>query len=296
MKRSNHPPTKIKSLPASISRRLTDISNDEQAFSDASPLYANALKESGYSEGLQYLAHRKTEVKDSKRKRQRKVIWFNPPYSRNIKTNVGYNFLRLVDERFPKGSTLHKIFNRNNLKVSYSCMQNVATIISQHNNKVRRNQQQDRSDRGETRKCNCRIKDQCPLEGECLTDNVVDKAVVTSGNDRKIYTGLTANSFKQRYYNHQQSMRHKEYETSTTLSKYIWTSKDANTEYNIEWKIHKRAAPYTCQSRRCNLCLAEKLAILQEDKGSSLNKRSELISKCRHENRFYLSNFLATVT
>ena len=90
-------------------------------------------------------------------------------------------------------------------------------------------------------------------------------------------------------------MRHKEYETSTTLSKYIWTLKDANTEYNVKWKIHKRAASYTSQSRRCNLCLAEKLAILQEDKGSSLKKRSELISKCRHENRFYLSNFLATV-
>ena len=39
------------------------------------------------------------------------------------KTNVDYNFLRLVDKHFPKGSTLHKIFNRNNLKVSFSCMQ-----------------------------------------------------------------------------------------------------------------------------------------------------------------------------
>ena len=41
------------------------------------------------------------------------------------------------------------------------------------NNKVRRNQQQHRSGRGETKKRNCRIKDQRPLEGECLTDNVV---------------------------------------------------------------------------------------------------------------------------
>ena len=148
------------------------ISSDEQAFSDASPLYVKALKEGGHSEGLQYLAHRKTEVKDSKRTGQRNVIWFNPPYSRNVKTTIGYNFLKLVDKHFSKGSTLHKIFNRNNLKVRYSCKQNVATIISQHNNKVRRNQQQDRSDRGETRKCNCRIKDQCPLEGEWMLHRV----------------------------------------------------------------------------------------------------------------------------
>ena len=45
-------------------------------------------------------------------------MWFNPPYNRNVKTNIGYNFLRLVDKHFPKGSTLHKIFNWNNLKVS----------------------------------------------------------------------------------------------------------------------------------------------------------------------------------
>ena len=36
-----------------------------------------------------------------------------------------------------------------------------------------------------------------------------------------------------------------------------------------QMEIHKRAAPYSCcQSRRCNLCLAEMLAILQEDKRS----------------------------
>ena len=52
-----------------------------------------------------------------------------------------------------------------------------------------------------------------------------------SGNDRKIYTGLTTNSFKQRYYNHQQSMKHKEYETSTTLSVKL-RDRDRSTETN----------------------------------------------------------------
>ena len=41
----------------------------------------------------------------------------------------------------------------------------------------------------------------------------------------------------------------------------------------------------------CNLCLAEKLEIIKADKKRSLNKRTELVSKCRHENRFYLCNF-----
>ena len=41
---------------------------------------------------------------------------------------------------------------------------------------------------------------------------------------------------------------------------------------------------------RCNLCLAEKLCILTADKSVLLNKRSELITKCRHENKFYAAN------
>ena len=41
----------------------------------------------------------------------------------------------------------------------------------------------------------------------------------------------------------------------------------------------------------CNLCLAEKLEIIKADKKRLLNKRTELVSKCRHENRFYLCNF-----
>ena len=43
-----------------------------------------------------------------------------------IKTNVGKIFLRLLKRHFPKENPLHKIFNKNTLKVSYSCMGNVA--------------------------------------------------------------------------------------------------------------------------------------------------------------------------
>ena len=39
----------------------------------------------------------------------------------------------------------------------------------------------------------------------------------------------------------------------------------------------------------CNLCLAKKLCILKAGK-HTLNKRTELLSKCRHENKFYVTN------
>ena len=52
-----------------------------------------------------------------------------------------------------------------------------------------------------------------------------------------------------------------------------------------------RAIEYQNTTGRCNLCVGWKLAFIRADKKTSLNKRSELVSKCRHENRFYLSNF-----
>ena len=41
--------------------------------------------------------------------------------------------LKLLNRHFPVGSPLHKIFNKNTVKLSYSCMENIKTMISSHN-------------------------------------------------------------------------------------------------------------------------------------------------------------------
>ena len=61
---------------------------------------------------------------------------FNPPFSKNFSTNIGRTFLNLLDTHFPKDNKLHKIFNRNNVKISYSCMDNMTNIINTHNKLV----------------------------------------------------------------------------------------------------------------------------------------------------------------
>ena len=66
---SNHPPTIIKNLPASIGRRLADISNDEDVFRDATAIYSDALRKSGYRENVQHLDKRKTDETKKRRKR-----------------------------------------------------------------------------------------------------------------------------------------------------------------------------------------------------------------------------------
>ena len=136
-------------------------------------------------------------------------------------------------------------------------------------------------------------KNDCPLKNKCLTQSVVYKANVTTKSDttRKNCIGLTEGTFKQRSTQHKLSFWNRNYSNSMELSKHIWTLKDNNTNFTINWSILATAPAYSNKSKRCHLCLTEKLYLIRGKKPSLLNKRSELISKCRHENKFYLANF-----
>ena len=77
---SNHPPQIIKHLPGSIEERLSNNSSNKQVFNSAKPEYEKALKDSGYKNvELKYRAQKEQRKKNN---RNRKVIWFNPPYSK----------------------------------------------------------------------------------------------------------------------------------------------------------------------------------------------------------------------
>ena len=52
-----------------------------------------------------------------------------------------------------------------------------------------------------------------------------------------------------------------------------------------------QSCAYSHETKRCNLCLAEKVAIITADKTRSLNRRTELVSQCRHQSKFHLCNF-----
>ena len=62
----------------------------------------------------------------------------------------------------------------------------------------------------------------------------------------------------------------------------------------LKWSVVKFVPPYSNISKKCLLCLHEKLEIVNfEDQDHLLNKRSELISKCRHANKYLLRNYKA---
>ena len=168
----------------------------------------------------------------------------------------------------------------------------MGAIISKHNKKIlSNNDNKDSNDK----LCNCRSQRNCPLDNKCLTISLINNAQVTSTTSNqtttKNYIGLTEGTFKQRHTQHKSTFTHRKLSSSTELSKYICQLKDNNINFATKWSIIARARPYNNSSKRCDLCQAEKLYIIKYSNKNLLNKRSELISKCRHENKFYLKNY-----
>ena len=63
----------------------------------------------------------------------------------------------------------------------------------------------------------------------------------------------------------------------------------------LVWNILDRARAYKPEAKRCLLYLTEKYLMIFS-KLNLLNSRNELVTKCRHENKFYLTNFKDHVT
>ena len=283
---SNHPPNIIKQLPISVEKRLLSLSSSEEVFNESKAYYQDALNKSGHKYVLQY----KPTVENNRRTRHRNIIWFNPPFSKTVATNVGKHFLSLIDKHFPKSHKFHKLFNRNNVKISYGCMPNMKSIINSHNQKILED-----SPTLELGSCNCTATNVCPLDGHCLTSNLLYEATVSTdiaNYGSKAYIGITEPKFKVRYGNHKKALNHEKYKTDTELSKEVWRIKEKNANFNISWNAVKQYAAYNPVTKRCSLCLNEKLAILENVNNNLLNKRSEIISKCRHKNKYKLKSMI----
>ena len=56
--------------------------------------------------------------------------------------------------------------------------------------------------------CNCRNKEECPMGGRCNSENVVYQTnIFPNGNckEEKVYTGISAENWKQRFFNRDNS-------------------------------------------------------------------------------------------
>jgi hypothetical protein len=285
---SCHPPSVLNQIPKSVQNRLSNLASTKDEFDLAVPPYQDALKKAGYDDVLKF--EKPLPKINQSKNRPRKSIWFNPPYSSSVSTNLTKMFYDIINKAFPKNHPyLNRLFNKNNMKLSYSCAPNMDRIITSHNKKLLDSED---TDQPHPKKCSCPAKEKvnCPLDNECLTSEIVYQADVSSTDGAlKHYIGLTEPTFKERFYTHRKTFKNRAYEHDTTLSTYIWKLKDQNINYTIKWKILKKSKAYSPTTKKCNLCLDEKLLILKNSNNPAfLNKRSELFGKCRHRRKHLL--------
>ena len=199
----------VKQLPIMVNKRISDLSFNEQEFNKAKPMYENALESSGFQFELKYSPMNQN---NKRRNRSRNIIWFNPPFNANVNTNIGKEFLKIVRKNFPKRHRFTKIFNKSTIKVSYGCTQNIENITKQHYAKVLNDVNDEQQ-----RPCNCRDKNNCPLDGKCLSQCIVYKAEVETANTKSTYYRASEGELKFRYNNHMKSFRLRKYENDTEL-------------------------------------------------------------------------------
>ena len=284
--KSSHAPSIIKGIGESVNTRINKLSSSEEIFNQAKGNYQQALKKSEHDFKMYYKPKEDKEKVKKKKTRSRRVVYFTPPYSLKIKTQVGKAFFKAIERWFPKGHPLSRYLNKNTLKLSYSTTRNLKKIVAAHNRKVLSAKIHEEMD-----PCNCRggVKN-CPLQGKCRIKNIVYQVdVEVPGQPVKTYFGQTI-YFKTRYYQHNTDMNPASKSKGTALSRYVLNWKSRGITPKLKWSIKARATPYKSGSSRCSLCLKEKTAIAMCPPERLLNSRTEILHKCTHRREFELQS------
>ena len=134
---SDHPPSILKQLQMSVEKRLSFLSLPKEIFEETVSYYEQYLSNCGFKEKLNYRDPSPPNL-DANTKQERNILWLNQHYYRKtVKTKFVKFFLQRIKKHFPKDyNKFHKIFNRNTLKLSYSCMPNIKTKINAHNREI----------------------------------------------------------------------------------------------------------------------------------------------------------------
>ena len=211
------------------------------------------------------------------------MIWFNPPHSVNVKTNVGKEFLMLLDKHIPVGHPLNKIINRNTVKISYRCLPNMGRKLAQHNSKIIRNSVNPTPKPKAVCNCQKSKKAECPVPGACNQDGAIYEAEVkTDDGHLESYVGLAKN-FKKRWPKHKSTLADRGADGQTTLSNYVHRKRDEGMNPTVTWKYLETNVPdFNPITGLCQLCTREKFQILLNPQVASLNRKTEIFSSCRH--------------
>ena len=149
-----------------------------------------------------------------------------------------------LDKHFPPNHKFYPTLNLNCVKISCSCMPNMASIIKSRNAKLMKPVSSSSIPVTNEATCHCRNKDHCPLNGNCMKSCIVYQATITTGKQSNVYFGFCSRTFKARFNNRTYSFRHQSNVASTELSKHVLKLKDSNCYYDITWNAVKQATPF----------------------------------------------------
>ena len=94
-----------KNTHTGTNKRESSFPSNKASFGQAVPPNQKALNECGY----QYTPLYEPTTTNKRKNRQRNnILWYNPSFSKNVRTNIGHRFLALVDKQFPKDYKLRK--------------------------------------------------------------------------------------------------------------------------------------------------------------------------------------------
>ena len=165
-------------------------------------------------------------------------------------------------------------------------MPNSKTKINAHNREILPDTPSENA-----KHCNCQQKENCPMSHACLKESLVYYANINSNDQNykpKLYKGSCETSFKKHCSSHKKLFNLSLYKHDTKLSTEYWNVKMKQLNPRISWKTKGIYKSYNPTSKRYNLCLTEKLEILEDPEKNILNKRLEIISQCHRKNKYKL--------
>ena len=164
-------------------------------------------------------------------------------------------------------------------------MSNISSIISGHNKNLLNPTV---SQYG----CNCRIKEDCPLQNQFLTPNIIYGVDVKckANNNYNFYLGVAQTIFKEIFQNRKRHFSQRQNSKSEELFKCIRSLKHAGTPYTINWSIIVKVKG-SAEINNFPLCFTKNCSLIGHfNNVLLLSKYSEFINACRHDIKLLLKS------
>ena len=163
-------------------------------------------------------------------------------------------------------------------------MPNIKSAINSHNTKILRSPVNNQ-------RRTCINKSNCPLQEKCLSQiHYIKQILVRKTFKQKFIMAYQKQNLKQDIRTIKNPSTTKSTKM-TLLSNELWKIKASKEEPVLVWKILGQYQPYNVNTKRCLLCLNEKLQIAIYRGNNMLNKRTEITNKCRHRNKYSLASY-----